>query len=276
MEALPVPQKSLHPRARKDAQCLSKNPVMGRSGAFRTTHNGWSKWRLKSLPLLRRTIPGYVVVTSPSLRNPDNFPIAMLRHLSYSFTAMSIDYVRLLTDLVEEREAWSRKRDDAERELSRLSELIRSTVKMLSPEQRSKCDCEILLERLDHRPPGLTTVIRRAFSAGRDWLTPTEIRDYLKNIGFDFERYKANPLASIHTTLRRMVPHEVESKTLEGRKIYRLKTVEQWRSSFEEAGQWLEQNGVDLKQQVGRAVVVKQESRRSDATDKKAVWRKKS
>jgi hypothetical protein len=182
---------------------------------------------------------------------------------------MSIDYVGLLRNLVEEREAWSRKRDDAERELSRLSELIRSTVKMLSPEQRSKCDCEVLLERLDHRPPGLTTAIRRAFSAGQDWLTPTEIRDYLKNIGFNFERYKANPLASIHTTLRRMVPHEVESKTLEGRKIYRLKTVEQWRSSFGEVGQWLEQNGVDLKQHVGRVVVAKQEIRRSNAPDKK-------
>jgi hypothetical protein len=101
-------------------------------------------------------------------------------------------------------------------------------------------------------------VIRRAFSAGQDWLTPTEIRDYLKNIGFNFERSKANPLASIHTTLRRMVPHEVESKTLEGQKIYRLKSAEQWRSSFEEAGPWLEQKGVDLKQNVGRVVVVKQ------------------
>lgn len=175
---------------------------------------------------------------------------------------MSVDYVRLLRDLVEEREGWSRKRDDAERELSRLSELIRSTIKMLSPEQRSKCDCEVLLERIDHRPPGLTTVIRRAFCAGQEWLTPTEIRDSLKNIGFNFERYKANPLASIHTTLRRMVPHEVECKTLDGRKKYRLKTVEQWRSSFGDVGQWLEQNSVRLPQNMGRIVVAKQKSGR--------------
>jgi hypothetical protein len=170
---------------------------------------------------------------------------------------MPIDYVQLLSDLVEERKGWSRKRDDAERELSRLSELIRSTIKMLSPEQRSKCDCEILLEQIDNRPPGLTITVRRALSAGQEWLTPTEIRDYLKGIGFNFERYKANPLASIHTTLRRMVPHEVECKMLDGRKVYRLKTAEQWRSSFEEAGQWLEQNGVDSKRSIGRVVVVK-------------------
>ena len=38
------------------------------------------------------------------------------------------------------------------------------------------------------------------------WLTPVEIRDALKRMGFPFENYKANPLASIHTTLKRMVP----------------------------------------------------------------------
>jgi len=41
---------------------------------------------------------------------------------------MAIDCAQLLGDLVEEREGWSRKRDDAEPELSRHSESIRSTV----------------------------------------------------------------------------------------------------------------------------------------------------
>jgi len=187
--------------------------------------------------------------------------------MSYT-RGMAIDYVQLLRDLVEERESWARKRDDAERELSRRSELIRSTIKMLSPEQRSKCDCEILLERIDNRPPGLTTVIRGAFGAGKEWLTPIEIRDCLKSGGFNFEKYKANPLASIHTTLRRMVPHEVECKKLNGQKLYRLKTVEQWRSSIEEARQWLEQNGVDLKRSTGNVVVVKRRNKDAGAPDK--------
>jgi hypothetical protein len=125
-----------------------------------------------------------------------------IRHLSY-YCFVTIDYPRLLRDLLDERESWCRRRDEPERELSRLSELIRSTIKMFSPEQRSRCDCEVLLERIDQRPVGPTTVIRRALSAGEEWLTPTEIRTYLKGIGFDLERYKANPLASIHTTLQR-------------------------------------------------------------------------
>jgi hypothetical protein len=156
---------------------------------------------------------------------------------------MSIDYVQMLRALAEEREGWVKKRDEAMRELSRLAELIRATVKMLTPEQRAKCDA--LLERIDRRPAGLTTSIRLCFTArkdtaGKEWMTPVEIRDLLKTTGFNFESYKANPLASIHTTLKRMVPHEVECKTVGGEKLYRLKTLEQWKAAMKEAREWLE------------------------------------
>lgn len=150
---------------------------------------------------------------------------------------MSIDYPQMLKQLAEEQEAWIRKRDEALRELSRLSELIRSTIQMLSPAQRSKCDA--LLERIDRRPAGLTTTIRLCFTAGKEWLSPVELRDMLKTTGFNFESYKANPLASIHTTLKRMVPHEVECKTVGGQKVYRLKTLEQWKAALAEAREWL-------------------------------------
>jgi len=153
---------------------------------------------------------------------------------------MAIDYLRLLRELLEERETWVRKRDEAERELSRLSELIRSIARMLSDEQRLRCNYDELLERIDDRPRGLTFRIRGAFLAGKEWLTPVEIRDHLKSNGFNFERYKANPLASIHATLKRMVPHEVECKAAEGRKLYRLKTAGQWASSLAEARQWMD------------------------------------
>lgn len=152
---------------------------------------------------------------------------------------MSIDYVTMLRALADEREGWVKKRDEALRELARLAELIRATVKMLTPEQRAKCDA--LLERIDRRPAGLTTSIRLCFTgAEKEWLTPIEIRDILKAAGFSFESYKANPLASIHTTLKRMVPHEVECRTANGEKAYRLKTLEQWKAAMREAREWLE------------------------------------
>ena len=159
--------------------------------------------------------------------------------MSYHPFSMPLDYMRLLRELVEERESWVRKRDDVERELSRLSELIRSTIKMLPADRRLQCEYDELVERVDNRPRGLTFLIRSAFTAGKEWLTPIEIRDYLKGNGFNFEKYKANPLASIHTTLKRMVPHEVECKTVDGQKIYRLKTAGQWMSSFTEAREWV-------------------------------------
>jgi hypothetical protein len=152
---------------------------------------------------------------------------------------MAIDYVQMLRALAEEREGWVKKRDEALRELSRLAELIRATVKMLTPEQRAKCDA--LLERIDRRPAGLTTSIRLCFAAAeKEWLTPVEIRDMLKGTGFNFESYKANPLASIHTTLKRMVRGEVECKTAGGEKVYRLKTLEQWKAAMKETREWME------------------------------------
>jgi hypothetical protein len=150
---------------------------------------------------------------------------------------MAMDYLQMLRQLIAERERWIAKRDEALRELSRLSDLIRSTVRMLPAEQRAKFDA--LLENADRSPAGLTIAIRFCFTAGKEWLTPVEIRDYLKGNGFNFENYKANPLASIHTTLKRMVPHEVECRTVDGRKQYRLKTVEQWSAAIGEMQKWL-------------------------------------
>ena len=119
---------------------------------------------------------------------------------------MAVDYLHLLADLIYEREAWAKKRDDADRELSRLSDLIRTTFRILPPEQREVCGETIAAHIEAMHSPGLTKPIRSVFAADRRWLSPTDVRDHLKRIGFDFETYKANPLVSIHTTLRRMVP----------------------------------------------------------------------
>jgi hypothetical protein len=162
---------------------------------------------------------------------------------------MPIDYVKLLRNLMKEREIWARERDEADRQFSRVSELIRSTVKMLSPEQRSACVGD-LIEHFDQvHSPGLANMVRGAFGSGKEWLTPVQVRDYLISIGFDFEKYRANPLASIHTTLRRMVPNEVECKALDGQKFYRLKTVDRWGASMlDDVRGWLDQNSVKSKQ----------------------------
>lgn len=172
---------------------------------------------------------------------------------------MAISYMQMLLDLMDERQKWVGKRDESIREISRLSELIRATMNMIPPEQLARY--EGIFERIEQRPIGLSVAIRTCFAAAaapgklvelarrmaqtgtpqsadaaspeKLWLTPVEIRDRLKSIGFPFENYKANPLASIHTTLRRMVPGEMEVKTLKGgQKVYRLKNAGDWARAF--------------------------------------------
>lgn len=209
---------------------------------------------------------------------------------------MPLDYMQLLLDLMEERQKWVGKRDEAIREISRLSELVRATMNMVPPEQLARY--EPVFERIEQRPPGLSLAIRVCFTAGKSpfqllmskplsgsakaegpetrspdhaitgssddsgWLTPVEIRDRLKNMGFPFDNYKANPLASIHTTLKRMVPGEMEVKTLkDGQKVYHLKSAGEWSQAFAEVKHWLQN---DL--QVGSTVAVR---RKRDIGEKK-------
>jgi hypothetical protein len=197
---------------------------------------------------------------------------------------MPVDYMQLLLDLMEERQNWVARRDEAIREISRLSELVRATMNMVPPEQLARY--EPVFERIEQRPPGLSLAIRACFTAaatgsgifqfatstGRvepspagvsinstegGWLTPVQIRDALKNMGFPFENYKANPLASIHTTLKRMVPREVELKTLkDGQKVYRLKSAAEWKEAFAEVRQWLKSE-LHVVQSAGSVVAVR-------------------
>jgi hypothetical protein len=188
---------------------------------------------------------------------------------------VTINYMQMLLDLMEERQKWIEKRDESIREISRLSELVRATMNMIPADQIARY--EPIFERIEKRPAGLSTAIRACFTAGatgpslfgviarsyteagkaeeskpgaattgseeNTWLTPVEIRDALKRMGFPFENYKANPLASIHTTLKRMVPAEMDVKILkDGQKAYRLKSAGEWTQAFAEVRQWLKGN----------------------------------
>ncbi len=178
-----------------------------------------------------------------------------IRHLSYT-TPVPIDYMQMLLDLMEERQQWIGRRDEAIREISRLSELIRATMNMVPPEKLARY--EPIFERIEQRPAGLSLAVRTCFTKGKEWMTPVEIRDSLKSIGFPFENYKANPLASIHTTLKRMVPAEVEMKTLkDGQKVYRLKSAGEWKQAFSEAREWMRSHYSANALPGGGVVVVK-------------------
>jgi len=197
--------------------------------------------------------------------------------------------MQMLLDLMEERQKWLGRRDEAIREISRLSELIRATVNMIPPEQLARY--EPIFERIEQRPLGLAVAIRACFTvenaifnfptAGSPdhtrspdpdgWLTPVQIRDALKRIGYPFENYKANPLASIHTTLKRMAPGELEVKKLrDGQKAYRLKGAHEWQQAFAEIRQWLKSDFHVIKSPTAGVVVVKRFPAKKDEHAKAA------
>ena len=69
---------------------------------------------------------------------------------------------------------------------------------------------------------GLTDAVREALSNNRgQYLSPTHIRELLKEMGFDIGKYK-NALASIHTVLKRLrAQQEVVDVTNEGKVVYK-------------------------------------------------------
>ena len=55
---------------------------------------------------------------------------------------------------------------------------------------------------------------------------PVEVREALLAASFDFSNYTSNPLSSIHTTLKRMVPDELVTETRSDGQVYRWKVIE--------------------------------------------------
>jgi hypothetical protein len=84
------------------------------------------------------------------------------------------------------------------------------------------------LEQLDSitKPEGFTDAIRKCLRASLEPLTPSEVKEMLPATGFDLSGY-SNPLASIHTILKRLAKTEyVESViTKDGKTGYKWMTV---------------------------------------------------
>jgi hypothetical protein len=136
---------------------------------------------------------------------------------------MTIDYYKIFVELDERHTELTKQQKMVEVELAKLTETIQSIFKMLTPAQQRKA--QKMIERIEGPKGGLKQGVVMALRAStNDWLTPPQIRDYLKNIGFDFGASGSGGLASIGTTLKRMVPEEVEAKAVSGGQMaYRLR-----------------------------------------------------
>jgi hypothetical protein len=149
----------------------------------------------------------------------------------------SIDYYVMFSDLVSQHNQLTHRRNEIDREVTKLKQLILATFPLLPEDKQALFQAEI--EEMEEQTGGLLNAVKLVFSAHKgEWLSPTQVRDLLTTMGFNLTQYRANPLASIGTTLRRMVPSQLESRTSgDGQVMYRrrLSLLDQMgRASLEE------------------------------------------
>lgn len=97
----------------------------------------------------------------------------------------------------------NRQREELDQRIARL----RETVFSLSQLVRETSDLEELSDEDSAHITsdiGFTDSIREVLKAGGTWMTPIHVRDGLLRTGYPLDTY-TNPLASIHTVLKRLV-----------------------------------------------------------------------
>jgi hypothetical protein len=125
---------------------------------------------------------------------------------------MTVDYHSWYATARTDLERMIRERLEFEREIEnrdRQIAALKQTIKALAPLAGEEVP-EIALDP-ELAAGGMTDCVRAILSKATEPLTASEIRESLESLGFDMKSY-SNPLATIHTVLRRLTESgEVES-----------------------------------------------------------------
>jgi len=117
---------------------------------------------------------------------------------------------------------------DLEAEEEKTIQFIFATINMLTDDERLEY-LGYLQEWSKSYQKGqesLADAIRETiYSAPKQWFTVAQVRDRLINSGFDFSKYQSNPLASVSTTLKRLLPKDAETHTVDGVTVYRARNT---------------------------------------------------
>jgi len=113
------------------------------------------------------------------------------------------DYWQIFSQLMHHRSELVRKRDEAEVELAKMKQMILSVFALLSEDQQKANQQAI--DDVKAESAGIQDAIKTAFSLhSGEWLSASNVREHLAASGFEFREYKANPLSTIITTLKRL------------------------------------------------------------------------
>lgn len=127
-------------------------------------------------------------------------------------------YRRQIADAWSDLTSYEQVQRHVESKVNDLRDLIRATANFLPDKERAN---ELVLLDLVKHPSNITEAVRMVLFIARGTnarLTPTEIKEKAEERGFSLSEY-TNPLASIHTILRRMKesdPPEVELDESDG------------------------------------------------------------
>lgn len=142
---------------------------------------------------------------------------------------MVIDYKAVLTQTLQEFDAILKERQELDLKLAQKLQFIRATMNQLPDNEVSQF--EDYLQKLFSGSGGLSDSIRRVLSENpRKWHTATQVRNALIKSGFDFGNYASNPLASVHSALKRLKPEEAETDTVDGVMVWRWNQADKYRA----------------------------------------------
>jgi hypothetical protein len=129
-----------------------------------------------------------------------------------------------LADLMRERELLDARRENLNERIIRVREGVvgLSSLAGHDPDEIRMKYANLFPELIDS-DIGFTDAVRKVLAANATLMTPVGVRTGLRTLGFDLDRY-SNPLASIHTVLKRLVESgEAEIGTVNESTAYRWK-----------------------------------------------------
>lgn len=140
----------------------------------------------------------------------------------------STDYKAVLNQALEKLSDLAARREEIDTEAAKLQQFIIVTLDMLpEPEQKEMWD-KIRKEHAESetKAVSLSDAVRETLHDNpKKWFTSTEMRDALHLNKFDFSGYKSNPLASVSTTLRRLVPQDAHTMEIGGVTAYKFRNT---------------------------------------------------
>jgi len=136
------------------------------------------------------------------------------------------EYAEILRSTIRKLRSLIAERDEKELDISKARQFARALINMLPDDERQRMerylrlvDTSDMINRM-----GLADAVRNVLvHSPKQWFTVAQVRDVLRDTGFDFSRYTSNPLSSVSTTLRRFKSPHFEKMEIDGVTAYRWK-----------------------------------------------------